>query len=383
VVTTLPDSDLSNPRETLVFRFSRPARRRRALAAAIVAGALTLALGACGSGAPSGSAPTAGAELVSPGEDPLAPAPLAAKTKVTVAVTTLISSYGAFFAAKELGEFEKENLEVDVQVLPVQDAQLLLNQGRVDVALSSVTPGMLNLISQGGDVRAVFPGAQRIDGSTQGWYVRKDLLNADGTINQDKIKGAALGAPGGSGIGAMGYFFNKLRADGLEVSFGDIKFQNLTVPDSVAAIERGALDIAYASAPYNLRLADKDCCSYVEGAVPQTTNVYTWFGSKLRTEDPEVGQAFTRAMARTVKEKLQGDYRKDDAVMNALGTATNTPVGTLKELEPSVFDPNFDLTTRNLQVYQGYYRELGAVQYEGDLDNSKVFDDRFIGVLTK
>ncbi|MCG2621311.1 ABC transporter substrate-binding protein [Arthrobacter sp. I2-34] len=346
------------------------------------------AIGLAGCGVAGGSGATenkAAADIFAAvnSEDPLAPVPLKEKQTLKVAVTTLISSYGAFLAANELGEFNKENLDVEVQIVPVQDAQVLLNQGRVDVALTGFSPGVLNLIDSGGDVKAVFPGGQRLAESTQGWYVNRQIFGSDGKFDPEDLKGATLGAPGGSSTGAMGYFFNAMREKGTDLKLDDIKFENLAVPDAVAALQRGALDVAYASAPFNVALQDDDCCEFIPNAIPTTTTVYTWFGKKLREDSPEAGLAFVRAMARTTMEDLQGDYRKDRTVLAALSEGLETPVEDLARLEPSVFDPELDLTVKNLEVYEGYYDELNALQYEDPLAVDEVYDSRFTEALTK
>src|ERR1700704_7013817 len=111
---------------------------RRSLTVLAVA---VLALSACGSrtkAAPTvanSTAPTSAGHVPQMGPDTPAPRPLAQKTTVTLAVPGQAAGYMPLVAGKELGEFAKENIDLNITVLPVPDATVLLSQGKIDMPL--------------------------------------------------------------------------------------------------------------------------------------------------------------------------------------------------------------------------------------------------------
>lgn len=326
---------------------------------------------------------TAGEDAFADGGPPsgTSPQPLAEVREITVGVTSPIASYANFFLADRLGAFEEENLDVTFEVVPAQDAQLLLNQGRIDVALTAINPGVLNLAASGGDVRAVWAGGGRPEGSTQGWYVDRALLDDQGDLDGDRLEGARLAGPGVPGTGALSFLFERLRASAPGLAVDDLTYENLQVPDAVTALRNGSVDLAYASSPFNAELETDDRFALVEDSITSDPTVFAWFGAELRERDSAAGVAFVRAVARVTLERLQGDYRGDDEVMDALADVLDQPREVLAGLEQSVFDPAFTLPESQVAIYQDFYREQDTLTYEDDLAAGDVFDRRFVEAI--
>lgn len=355
---------------------------RRSLAVAALSMTVALFAAACGGGGETtADNRVANAFPSVDSADPLAPVPLKEPKTVRVAVTSGALSYGALFAANGLGEFEKENLTVDVQVVPAQDAHVLLNQGRLDVAVTIPTPGVLNLISGGADVRVVFPGGGRQEDSTQGWYINKKALGPDGKFDPEDVKGRSLGVPTGRASGAMGLFFEKIRAQGVDLKPDDIKFENLSGPDIASALERGAIDIGYISNPFNDVIIKSGCCEIMPGLISSRPSVYYWFSDTLRTKEPDVGLAFVRALARTTQTYLQGDFRTDDKVVDALAEGSGTEADVVRKLEPNKFGTNLDGVPEEIASYQSWYLETDALAYRTPLTADQIIDRRFVDAL--
>ncbi|WP_433376295.1 ABC transporter substrate-binding protein [Streptosporangium sp. CA-115845] len=300
---------------------------------------------------------------------------------VRVAVTSGALSYGALFAANGLGEFKKENLTVDVQVLPAQDAHVLLDQGRIDVAVTIPTPGVLNLTSGGAGARVVFSGGGRQESSTQGWYINKKSLGSNGTFEAADVKGVSLGVPTGRASGALGLFFAKIRAAGVDLKPDDIKFENLAGPDIAGALERGAVDVGYASNPFNDVIVKSGCCEIMPGLISSRASVHYWFSDGLRTQNPDVGLAFVRALARTTRTYLQGDFRAEDKVVSALAAGSGTDADVVRKLEPNKFGTDLDGVPEEIASYQSWYLETDALSYSSPLTADQIIDRRFVDAL--
>lgn len=365
------------------YRVHRPLTRTRVNHASWTAVLLTVAVAMIGCGTEGTDSGRDSAEVFAAVDaaDPLAPRPLESETHLTVAVTTPIATYANFFLAEKLGEFTKENLAVTFKVVPVQDAQVLLNQGEVDAALTGFTPGIMNLIAAGGSVKAVWPAGGRAPDSTQGWYANKSVLGDDGQFQGSDVKGKTLAGPAVPGTGALSFFFEKVRETDPDVAVSDLAYQSLQVPDAVQALVNGSVDIAYASAPFNSRLASDPNYVFLDGTITSEPTVFAWFGKKLGQTHTDIGLAFTRAVARTTHEYLLTDYRGDDAVVTALADSLNQPKETILALEPSAFNAHYTLPEPFVPVYEAFYREQDSITYDDALAPDDVFDLRFTKAL--
>src|SRR5688572_4394108 len=75
---------------------------------------------------------TTSAAKAQTGPNTPAPKPLATRAKLSVAVPLISEAYGAMLMAKELGEFEKENIELSITTLAIPETIVLLSQGKLD-----------------------------------------------------------------------------------------------------------------------------------------------------------------------------------------------------------------------------------------------------------
>src|SRR5690606_12292607 len=92
----------------------------------------------------------------------------------------------------------------------------------------------------------------------------------------------------------------------------DIDISTLTGPDVLVALENGSIDGGFLADP---TWADPDQRGYAKLVVPfGTFSVNGYMMGKLRTEQPDVAKAFIRAMVRTSRTYLQGDYHNDPEV---------------------------------------------------------------------
>lgn len=335
--------------------------RRTVTAAAAVA--LALSMAACGgssagSGEASSSIPT--------GTDPH---PLKERMKVTVAVTSS-EQYAAFWVGKEKGEFEKENIDLQVQETnPTQLLQSTLT-GAADVSLA-VPAGLFNAIDGGGDLRIV-AGAFGPDEGT-GYYLSPKLAKSKPDFGPCDMKGLNVTVSPGATIGAHAALPMNNYLAKCNLGFDDVKLGSTFGPDSLVALQSGALDVAliYGS------LGPQAAALGAKKIVPFTEDMQTpWvFGSKLRN-NPQASAAVLRALVRTHRTYLQGKYHDNPEVMKVLSQYMKLPQETIAKFPQIPFDPNLAFDPKSLVVdLQKLWLEKGGIlSYKEPLTVDQVTD---------
>lgn len=333
---------------------------------------LSLAASACGDdddAAAVGTSTTASvaSDAEDGAEDPLAPRPLAERTKVTISPIVAVEPFAAVYLADHFGEFEKENLEVEISELGATDAYLLMSRGDVDLQIAGVNAGMMNLVSSGVDLRFIANAHQASGLGDDGLWVRNENFE-DGDIVPSTLDGMkiALGS-GGYASTAVLPVDEWLDANGGDL--GDINPVAITGSDMLVAIEQGAVDAAYATAPISIQVRESGCCTLVTPQPPFAASAYAMTETFIE-EEPDVARAIVRAIARTVRDHLQGDYHADEEVSTALSEILGIPVEALRSQEPLVFDPDLGLDLDALESLQRIWIDLDAVEYDEALDLS-------------
>lgn len=307
--------------------------------------------------------------------DPLAPAPLDEPTKVTIAPIVAVEPFAAVYLAEHFGEFEKENLDVEIAELGATDAYLLMSRGEVHLQIAGVNAGMMNLVESGVDLRFIANAHQAAGAGNDGLWVRNEHFTGD-QIDPAALPGMkiALGS-GGYASTAVLPVQEWLVDNGGDIA--DIEPVAMTGSDMLVAIEQGAVDAAYATAPISIEVSESGCCTLVTDQPPFAASAYTMTESFIEGE-PEVARAIVRALIRTVRTYLQGDYHADDEVATALGEILDIPVDALRSQEPLVFDPDFGLDIDALESLQDIWIDLDAVEYDDPLPLSELSDSSFV-----
>lgn len=354
----------------------------------LIAMGLALAMGISACGGDSGASQKREVSAFSAeGDDALPkslqPSPLKERKTVKVALSAFVGSYAALALADRLGEFEKENMQVEFEFLPTQDAVLMMTQKRVDVLASQISPGLLNIIAGGEDIRIVFPGGGRPADTDQGLWVNKKIFGDNGKFDLEDLKGVDIAGPGGNRPALWATLFEFLKNNNVDIGPKDVNWQDLSSADAVNALRNGAVGAAYASAPYQELLLNDPCCEFVKGAISPVTGVFYMFDQRLLKDDREAGAAFVRALARTTQKYLLTDYRQTDEVVAALAQAQEVPEDTIRKTEPSAFEADYNLHAELASVYQNYYRAIdsGLLQYDGELSENDIFDASLVESL--
>lgn len=359
----------------------RRTRRARRVGLAALASLAVLAVAACDSGGSTGTQATGTTIEGTVPADPFAPRPLAERTRFKVG---LIASgqepYAPAQLAKELGEFDKENLDVDISVMTIQDAALALDQGSLDAAPLVLTAGVLNQLATGPDFRLGAGLPSLPPSSKAGVWVRSDHLGPDGKMDPCGFKGLTIGfGPALLGTTAAAGMVEELKKCGLTLD--DITPSPLQGPDANLALETGALDAAVVFDPLWQGLEQNGVAGlavplYAKGAVFEGTSPTGWFFSSVRDDDPDAVKAFLRALGRTTRDHFQGDYHANAQTRAQLAKVLGVPETYFTSTPSLIADPKLPVDTEVVGTMQDTWLAIGLVNYDKPLPLDAVVDTR-------
>lgn len=356
--------------------------RRRAWPVATAGGvAIALLLAACGGSGEGREASDAqaNADAFNVTGDPLAPRPLKEKQTVVVGIGEGLEVYSQFLLAKKLGEFEKENIEVKAENVLEPDKLAMLSQGRMDVAYNAMTAGVLNLMQTAGGVKFAFPGAAYDAASKQGFWYNKEAFGGKEPEPKDLVGKKILTPSGNASISAF-YLWKWVNDNDPSVKLSDLKFEAVPPNDIAVAMSNGSAAVAQVVAPGSTLLGADACCEFIDVGYPSYP-VIGWIGSDaFLNERSDVAMAFFRAMARTQKQHLQGDYHADAETAPVLAEQLGQKPADLARHPALLFSTELPLGEQTLEA-QTYWRELGLLNYEENLGMDKAYDERYVDVL--
>jgi len=304
--------------------------------------------------------------------DPLAPQPLPELTVVRTAISSRSEVFLAMLLADAMGEFAKENIELEVSTVPTSESTLLLTQGELDVVPTSLSAGNLNLVASGARVAGVFPLNAENDVAEQGFWIRRDALGEDGEYQPEDLIGQRVLTPSGGGSFSVGYFW-ATELEPLGIAPDDVTWERFGVPDTPQALISGAAPAALVLSPGWQIVKDDGCCIFLDG-FPSHSNSFYAFGPNLLDEHPEVGEAFVRALARTVTTYLQTDYHNDPDMAATVAEILEQPVEMVQSMPSLVWEPTFELRGDHLPVVQEYFALTDALSYDEPL----AYDDLYV-----
>jgi len=261
-------------------------------------------------------------------DDPYAPQPLAERGELTFSLSGNFEFVFPVHLAKELGEFEKENLDVNIITISATEQLPDLASGQADIAGIGATASALNAVHQGIDL-AFFQNTHDApsEGTSEGLWIRKDRLTADGELDPDKVDGMKI-VLGTQKEASPTIYVLKLALDEVGKSVKDISMQGLNPnADSLIALQNGAVDGAHLLSPFSDDPGLADCCVLVQETIP--AGKYAAMSEDLEAE-PELYEAFVRALIRTQRDHLQGNYHQDPDVADVLAAFTGAPLETVQ-----------------------------------------------------
>ena len=306
-----------------------------------------------------------------------APAPQPLAEKYTVRFST---AFKAEFVAPILlgiseGEFEKENIDVDVQELGFSDSVPLMASGDVDIAVGGTEAALFNAINSGIDIKWALanfspPSAGDVSIPQTGLWVRRDAFTDPDKPDLAELKGKTLASAVGNGSSIAYPIEAGLEEAGLTLN--DVTVQQIPSTDMVQALENNAVQAAWLLDPYWIAASQNPDFVLVATQPPAEPIGGLYFGPEFLKDHRDAALAFVRAYVRTVNTYLSGDYQTDADIMAALSTATDTPVENLDATPALTFD--WEIRGGTTDRMQAVFIKLGSVGYTEPIPEDQVVD---------
>jgi len=278
--------------------------------------------------------------------------------------------------AEELGEFARENIAIEFVTAPPADLLPMLGSGAVDVISASLSAATMNAVSSGVEIKAVAPLYYKSGGKDGLWIAERHKDCAPACLKGGKIASAA-----GPGTGTLLPMAKYLETGGVDIT--DVEVVTFATADAPLALESGAVDAAWLLSPAYKGVEEDGVAKFVQSQFPGQGGFY-WFGPSLLDKNREAGLAFVRAIARTNRHYLQGNYKADDDTVKALAAAEGVPEKAAGAGESYVFSPDLEFDVNVFQPLQKEWMKFGdtVVDYDEPLTAADVVDGSFIEEAT-
>ncbi|HEV8298102.1 MAG TPA: ABC transporter substrate-binding protein [Acidimicrobiales bacterium] len=307
--------------------------------------------------------------------------PLPTKTTIKLAAQTKGEYLAPVYLAQAFGEFEKENLEVELVAISFSDAIPQLAAGRLDAVNGGPFAAFINGVVGGLDLKWVVanyspPKGGQVSVPQSGLWVRRDAFTNPQSPDLSELKAKKLKVANTQGAGTVAIYWLERAMTKAGISYGDVDFQVVPPADQVTALKNNAISGAFLLDPY-WRQAATDTAAYAQVAVqPKEPNGGIFFGPNLLLKDPAVGEAFVRAYVRTINTYLAGDYKKDPKIIDALAKAIGVTTDSLSTGDPLTFE--WEIREGLLDEVQPLYIKYAAVtSTKTPLPESKLVDRTF------
>lgn len=301
-----------------------------------------------------------------------APRPLPQREKIVLGVAGRLTANAPLHLARELGEFEKENLTVELAFHKPSDNFVLLSTGRIDVALGSPSAAFFNAVAAGSEIKLVAPNGYLAP--KNGFWVSKAWLK-DRPWSPALMKGQVIASP--AGVGTTTAYAAQIELAKAGLTLKDISWRGMAVSDLLVALEGGAVNIAMIFDP-TWRNADPSKVQFVAAHPGDVTGGY-FFGASLLGPKRAVGEAFVRALTRTVRLYLQNDFGANSRVVAALAKELQMPEQQVRTMSDSVRFP-IDMPLRKdlAEILQNCYLSTpGILTYAQALPDDRLIDRGF------
>ena len=297
--------------------------------------------------------------------------PLAAPASLRVAVSTRSEAVAPLLLADALGEFEAENLGVDIVDLDADAAFAAMAAGEVDVVIGGIDAPFFDAVHDGLGARLVLGGPiTRSPGDLEtaqaGLWLRADLISE--SSKWENVASQTVLLPGGMGSGAT--YPIDLTLSQNELSINSVDLVAAPADEAAARLLGAEVGGAWLPEPVSAEVADDPALRLV-ATMPGTESIDgTVVSSRLLGADRAIGQAYVRAIVRTINTHLPDGYG-DDAVP-ALAEALDVDEDDLAAGPALLFD--WEMRSGTTSRIQHSLITAGGVRYEESVAEADLVD---------
>ena len=325
-----------------------------------------------------------------------APKPLATKEKVVVASNFKLEFNSPLGLGIALGEFAKENLDVELQVLSFANAVPQMATGQVDVAVGGIETALFGAGNQNLPVKVALgnyfpPKASNYTVPQTGLWCRREIFTTPASPNLKELETKKWATSVGRGSSAMYYSVAEILKKVPNFNYKGVEVQAIPSNDILNAVKTKNVDCGILLDPIWVQVKDDPAMVQVATQTPgEPLGIYA-YGKRLLQDRKDIGDAFARAFIRTVNTYYQGDYHKDAKVMAEIQKFTGqTPevFSALAALDSLTMDWEMrkDTTTRVQQLFI----DVGVKEMAGittPVPEDKIVDrsyyERAVGAIKK
>jgi NitT/TauT family transport system substrate-binding protein len=297
--------------------------------------------------------------------------PLPQATTLRVALTERVEAQAPVLAAEALGEFEAENLDVELVDLGAAEAYAELAAGRVDVVVGGVDAPFLDAVHEGSGARLVLGGQvarapSDLDAPQTGLWLRADLINDDGKWKN--VEGSTVLVPGGLGSSAV-YPIDTIL-DQNELGANAVDVVAATPAAAAARLMSAEVGAAWVPEPYVSAVAGDEALRMVATLPGGDAIDGTVFSPALLDADRATGLAYVRAIVRTINTHLADGY--GDEALAAVAEALDVPEHEIADGPEPLFD--WEVRSETTSRIQDALVTVGGVRYERPMGERALVD---------
>ena len=307
------------------------------------------------------------------GPDAPAAAPLAAPATVRVALTERSEAAAPLLVASALDEFAAEGLTVEIVDMDGKAAYQAMARGEVDAVVGGVDGPFFDAVESGSGARLVLGGMVARDPSDlerpqAGLWLRADLIDADDDEEWTHVEAQTVLVPGGLGSSAMYPIETVLSQHEMGANSVDVRPSSAT--EAAASLEAAAVGGAWLTEPAATHAGSDESLRLVTTTPGSEAIDGTVFSPRLLGPDWAVGEAYARAVIRTINTHLFDGY--DDEALTAVAEALDVDEDAVADGPDPLFD--WEIRGGTTDRIQDSLTALGGVGYERSLDESAVVD---------
>jgi NitT/TauT family transport system substrate-binding protein len=281
-----------------------------------------------------------------------------------------VGHYVGVYVALARGYFESEGLAISLEPFDTAERVIApIATEQVDVAIPSMSAGLLNAVARGVALKIVAGGVVGTEGSGgAGVLVRKDLVDSGRFRDYPDLRGLRIGAASLSPtLGRM------LTTGGLAVS--DVDFVPMAPHDAPIALANGAIDVGMVNQPYAasaVKLGAAVRWKSFGDVYPGQQSTVVLSAPGFAERSPEAATRFLAAYLRGVRD-YHAAYDAGDPMPMYRILAEYTAVkdlNLLEELGRTTVDSNGALHPANMAADQEFWVAQGLIPQRADLESA-------------
>jgi NitT/TauT family transport system substrate-binding protein len=297
--------------------------------------------------------------------------PLVQPATVRVALADRTQAAAPLLVAEAEGEFEAENLTVEVVEMPQPEAYAAMARGEVDAVVGTVDAPFLDAVHEGSAARLVLGGPVArapgdLDVPQAGLWARTEVLPDPDEWRS--VRGQAVAVSGGRGSGALYPIGLALDQEALDLNALD--YVPSTSADAVQRLRDASVSMAWLPEPQAAAVAGDDGLMLLATFPSSEAIDGVVFGPRLLGAERAVGVAYVRAVVRAINTWL-ADGWSDEAVA-AVAEASGADEDAVRAGPDPLFD--WEIRAGTTTRIQDALAVVGGIRYEQALPDETLVD---------